>query len=105
MSDINVEIKMKELFGVHADAKDMNLYNSVFGSLPNPDIVLQKLGLGISAYYDVGRVWVENDLVDKWASGYGLGVWVSPLRRLLFSFVYAMSKEDKLPLVTLGWRF
>jgi len=61
--------------------------------------------IGIAAYYDVGRVWVENDLVDKWASGYGLGFWVSPLRRLLFSFVYAMSKEDKLPLVTLGWRF
>lgn len=53
MSDINVEIKMKEIFGVHADAKDMNIYNSVLGSLPNPDIVLQKLGLGISAYYDL----------------------------------------------------
>ena len=61
--------------------------------------------IGIAAYYDVGRVWVENDLVDKWASGYGLGFWVSPLRRLLFSFVYAMSKEDRLPLVTRGWRF
>lgn len=53
MSDINVEMKMKELFGVHADAKDMNIYNSILGSLPNPDIVLQKLGLGISAYYDL----------------------------------------------------
>jgi phage gp29-like protein len=53
MKDINVEMKMKEIFGVHADAKDMNIYNSILGSLPNPDIVLQKLGLGISAYYDL----------------------------------------------------
>lgn len=53
MNDINVEIKMKEIFGVHADAKDMNIYNSILGSLPNPDVVLQKLGLGISAYYDL----------------------------------------------------
>lgn len=53
MSDINVEIKMREIFGVHADAKDMNIYNSIMGSLPNPDSVLQKLGLGISAYYDL----------------------------------------------------
>lgn len=53
MSDINVQMKMKELFGVHADAKDMNLYTSALGALPNPDTVLQKLGLGISAYYDL----------------------------------------------------
>lgn len=61
--------------------------------------------IGIGAYYDVGRVWLKNDFIEKWASGYGLGLWVSPLRRILLSFVYTMSEEDKLPLVTLGWRF
>lgn len=61
--------------------------------------------IGIGAYYDVGRVWVKNDFIESWASGYGLGLWVSPLRRILLSFVYTMSDEDKLPLVTLGWRF
>ena len=53
MGDINKELLMKELFGVDADAKDMQIYNSVLGSLPNPDLVLRKLGLDISAYYDL----------------------------------------------------
>jgi phage gp29-like protein len=53
MGDINKEIIMKELFGVDADAKDMQIYSSVLSSLPNPDKVLKGLGLDISVYYDL----------------------------------------------------
>ncbi len=61
--------------------------------------------LGILGFVDAGRVWVKNDVVDKFATGYGLGFWFSPLRRLMITFTYAMSDEGNVPLVGLGWKF
>ncbi|MBC7874398.1 MAG: BamA/TamA family outer membrane protein [Ferruginibacter sp.] len=61
--------------------------------------------LGIMAFVDAGRVWVDNDVVKKFASGYGGGFWFAPLRRLLITFSYAISSEDKIPLVGLSWKF
>ncbi len=60
---------------------------------------------GIHAFLDAGRVWLDNDIDKKMLTGYGAGVWFSPLRRLLITFTYAMSDEDKIPLVGLGWKF
>lgn len=60
---------------------------------------------GIIGFYDTGRIWSDVNETDKWFSGYGGGVWFAPLRRLVISFTYAASKEDKLPLVGLGWKF
>jgi hypothetical protein len=61
--------------------------------------------LGILAFYDTGRIWADGDDSDKWFSGYGGGFWISPLRRMVMTFSYAASKEDKLPVVSLGWKF
>ncbi|HKZ67516.1 MAG TPA: hypothetical protein VJ111_14215, partial [Chitinophagaceae bacterium] len=61
--------------------------------------------LGLLAFYDTGRIWADNDDSDKWVSGYGGGFWISPLRRLVFTVTFAASKEDKMPLVGLGWKF
>jgi outer membrane protein assembly factor BamA len=61
--------------------------------------------LGFLFFYDTGRVWSDTDPSDKWQSGYGGGFWIAPLNRLLITFTYAASKEDKLPLVSLGWKF
>jgi hypothetical protein len=61
--------------------------------------------LGILAFYDAGKIWADDDNTEKWLSGYGGGFWISPLRRLVLTVTYAVSKEDKLPLVGLGWRF
>jgi hypothetical protein len=61
---------------------------------------------GIFAFYDMGRVWkpvVDND--KEILSGYGGGLWFSPLRRLVLTLSYAVSSEDKIPLVGLGWKF
>ena len=60
---------------------------------------------GVFAFYDAGRVWVKNDNDKKMLSGYGGGVWFSPLRRFVLTLSYAVSKEDKIPLVGLGWKF
>jgi hypothetical protein len=61
--------------------------------------------LGVFAFVDAGRVWVDEDLDRKFVSGYGGGIWISPLRRLLLAVSVGISKEDKIPLVSLGWKF
>ena len=61
--------------------------------------------LGLLAFYDVGRIWADGAPNSKWLSGYGGGFWISPLRRIVISAVYAVSTEDKLPLIGLGWKF
>jgi outer membrane protein assembly factor BamA len=61
--------------------------------------------LGFLFFHDVGRVWIENDSSGKWHNGYGAGFWISPLRRFVITASYTASKEDKLPLITLGWQF
>ena len=61
--------------------------------------------LGILGFYDTGKIWADNDDSEKWLSGYGGGFWISPLRRLVLTITYAVSKEDKMPLVGLGWKF
>jgi hypothetical protein len=61
--------------------------------------------LGILAFYDTGRIWADNDDSDKWLNGYGGGFWVSPLQRMVLTVSYAISKEDRLILAGLGWRF
>jgi len=61
--------------------------------------------LGILGFYDTGRIWADNDKTNKWLSGYGAGFWISPLKRMVLNFTWAMSKEDSFPLVGLGWKF
>lgn len=62
--------------------------------------------MGILTFFDAGKVWVKNDPGDtKLAYGYGVGLWFAPLSRLVINATYAMSEEDKLPIITLGWRF
>ena len=61
--------------------------------------------LGFLFFHDVGRVWIKNESSTKWHDGYGAGFWISPLKRLVMTASYTASKEDKLPLVTLGWQF
>lgn len=73
--------------------------------LANFKTYLFPAAFGIHAFVDAGRVWVENDADSKMLVGYGGGFWFSPLRRILLSFTYAVSNEDKLPLIGLGFKF
>jgi hypothetical protein len=61
--------------------------------------------LGLLGFYDTGRIWADIGDNDKWLSGYGGGFWISPLKRLVLTLTYTASKEDKLPLIALGWKF
>ena len=62
--------------------------------------------LGLFIFHDVGQVWAKNDFKESdWHTGYGGGIWFSPMHRLVLTAAYTASKEDKLPLVTFGWQF
>jgi hypothetical protein len=61
--------------------------------------------LGVLVFNDVGRVWADNDNTGKWHTGYGAGLWFSPLSRFVITASYTVSTEDKLPLITFGWQF
>jgi len=60
---------------------------------------------GIFAFYDTGKIYDLNSESNKWLNGYGGGIWISPLKRIVLSVAYTASKEDKLPLIGLGWKF
>ena len=61
--------------------------------------------MGFLFFFDAGRVWADANSSNKWATGYGGGLWFSPLSRMVISFAYTASKEDQLPLIGVGWKF
>jgi len=61
--------------------------------------------MGILAFYDTGHVWDNDTSSTKWASGYGGGIWIAPLTRMVLTFSYTASEEDNLPKISLGWQF
>lgn len=73
--------------------------------LTNLKTYLFPAALGIYAFYDTGKVFDLDGNSNRWVSGYGGGIWFSPLKRMVLSVAYAASKEDKLPLIGLGWKF
>lgn len=73
--------------------------------LANLKTYLFPAAFGIYGFFDAGRVWVKDDNINKMGSGYGGGIWFSPLKKIVFTLSYAISKEDKLPLFGMGWKF
>ena len=73
--------------------------------LANLRTYLFPASFGMFVFFDAGRVWVKNDTDKKMLSGYGGGLWFSPLRRFVIAASYAVSKEDKIPLVSFGFKF
>jgi hypothetical protein len=61
---------------------------------------------GLFGFYDTGKIWADgSDSSDGWLSGYGGGIWIAPLSRIVLNASYTASKEDKIILVSLGWKF
>jgi hypothetical protein len=62
--------------------------------------------LGLLAFNDVGRVWVENEQSKRWHDGYGWGVWVAPLNRIVIAGTLSYSNEERnMAFVTIGFQF
>lgn len=88
-------------------AGDKMLYNNVDVRirLKNYQGYLFTGSYGIVLFHDVGRVWVKNENSATWHTGYGIGAWVSPANRMVFTANYMRSKEGGLPLVSVGFQF
>lgn len=73
--------------------------------LANLKTYLFPASFGILAFVDNGRVWADGYPDGKMHTGYGGGFWFAPLNRMVFTLCYTASKEDKLPLIGVGWKF
>ena len=63
-------------------------------------------GFGILGFSDVGRVWSDNESSSTWHNGYGGGLWIAPLNKIVITGCMTYSKEEKnLGLVTFGFQF
>jgi hypothetical protein len=60
---------------------------------------------GVLGFHDVGRVWTEGEDSDTWHNAAGGGIWLAPFRQAVISFMYGVSKEDRVPLLRVGFLF
>ena len=60
---------------------------------------------GILMFNDIGRVWLKDETSEKWHDGYGGGIWLSPLRRLVITGSLTNSDEGSQVLVSFGFQF
>ncbi len=52
--------------------------------------------LGLSAFHDIGRVWLNGEDSDDWHQSVGGGIWFAPFDMFTISMYYAASPEDKM---------
>ena len=48
---------------------------------------------GLVGFYDIGRVWKDNEISRTWHSGYGGGFLIAPFNRIMVSVLYGLSTE------------
>jgi hypothetical protein len=61
--------------------------------------------VGIMGFHDVGRIWVNGEDSNTWHNSAGGGIWLAPFNRAVISLMYGISKEDRLPLLRVGFLF
>ncbi|TWR29192.1 BamA/TamA family outer membrane protein [Mucilaginibacter pallidiroseus] len=60
--------------------------------------------LGLSGFYDAGRVWSDHDNSDKWHQGVGGGVYFSPAGLTVLQVLAGHSEEGWYPYISLNFR-
>ncbi|MXV53197.1 BamA/TamA family outer membrane protein [Pedobacter sp. HMF7647] len=61
--------------------------------------------LGITGFFDLGRVYSSVSETDKWHTGYGPGIWVNLFNKIIFSGGYGFSEDGHLFTVKSGMSF
>ncbi|MBE7176274.1 MAG: BamA/TamA family outer membrane protein [Mucilaginibacter polytrichastri] len=61
--------------------------------------------LGLIGFHDVGRIYVQDDQSDRWHTGYGGGIYISPANLVVVTAVLGHSGEETLPYISFGFRF
>lgn len=74
-----------------------------FGEL---NALLFRAPVGLILFNDVGRVWADEEKSDALHDGYGAGLWIAPLKRIVIAGSMTFSNEEKwLLLVNFGFQF
>lgn len=61
--------------------------------------------LGVQFFNDIGRVWQKGESSKEWHDGYGGGIWISPLKKFVFSASYGQGTDGGVVLVKLGFQY
>ena len=61
--------------------------------------------LGLSGFFDIGRVWAYNDHSDTWHNGQGGGIYYAPAQLVVFKLIAGHSNEGWYPYISMGMRF
>jgi hypothetical protein len=73
---------------------------------PDANLGLFRGSAGLVLFNDVGRVWSDNESSTQWHDGYGWGIFIAPLGKLVVTASLMYSKEEKnLVLVNVGFQF
>jgi hypothetical protein len=60
--------------------------------------------LGITGFYDVGRVWIDNEHSDTWHQGVGGGLYFAPASLTVIQIMAGHSNEGWYPYVAFNFR-
>ncbi|PZP39899.1 MAG: hypothetical protein DI598_19625, partial [Pseudopedobacter saltans] len=84
-----------------------SLYNNLELRIALTDFgnYLFKGQLGILGFYDIGRVWNEDESSDKWHNGVGGGIYLAPAKLTVFRFTMGYTPEGWYPAFGMGMRF
>lgn len=69
------------------------------------ETLLLPASVGVLGFFDEGRVWADGENSNTWHYGYGGGIWISPLDRVVLTTGLALSEEETLYTLTLGFAF
>jgi len=61
--------------------------------------------LGLIAYQDVGRVWIDGEDSSTWHVGRGIGLYLAPLNEIAISVEQGFTNEENLFVVRFGFFF
>jgi hypothetical protein len=84
-----------------------SLYNNMELRILFPDFgnFILKGQFGVAGFYDIGRVWQNEENSSKWHNGVGAGIFLAPARLAVFRFNVAYSEEGWYPTFSMGFRF
>jgi len=60
--------------------------------------------LGLSGFYDAGRVWEKDEHSDKWHQGTGGGVYFAPAGLTIVQLLAGHSEEGWYPYISMNFR-
>jgi len=90
-------------FGGRTEAYNQTELRVKLGTI---NALLARADLGLYGFHDTGRVWADGEQSNIWHTGYGGGVWLAVMKKIVVSGYLSFSHEVKaLPWVTIGFEF